>query len=274
VAINRDEYQYVADLVFNESAIVLDADKQYLVEARLSFLVTETGQSNLSELIAMAKNPVNMRLRQRIVEAMTTNETSFFRDSLPFTELKDIIIPDLAKTGSTDKQITIWCAASSSGQEPYSIAMTLRSIHQALKGWNLNIIASDICDKVLETAKSGQYSQIEVNRGLPKDMLTRHFKQVGTNWVVNDDLRNMIDFRKINLNKTFVGLPKVDIIFIRNVLIYFNGETKKLILDKMMALMKPDSLIIFGQAESPMNFTDRFERYKKVQSSVYQLKAR
>jgi chemotaxis protein methyltransferase CheR len=205
---------------------------------------------------------------------MTTNETSFFRDSLPFTELKDIIIPDLAKTGSTDKQITIWCAASSSGQEPYSIAMTLRSIHQALKGWNLNIIASDICDKVLETAKSGQYSQIEVNRGLPKDMLTRHFKQVGTNWVVNDDLRNMIDFRKINLNKTFVGLPKVDIIFIRNVLIYFNGETKKLILDKMMALMKPDSLIIFGQAESPMNFTDRFERYKKVQSSVYQLKAR
>ena len=272
MTISQSEFQYIADLVLNETAIVLDADKQYLVEARLSLLVHETGQENMSALIAMARIPDNKLLREHIIDAMTTNETSFFRDTRPFSDLKDIIMPDLIKARSDTRQINIWCAASSSGQEPYSIAMTLHSNFKILKDWKLNITASDISSKVLTKARGGKYSQIEINRGLPKDMLSRYFTPVESDWVINDELRNMIDFRKINLINPYTGMPKFDLIFIRNVLIYFNEETKKLILNKLADLMKPDSLIILGGTETPMNITDLFERYQKAHASVYQLR--
>ena len=272
MAISLQEFKTVADLVYNEAAIVLDAGKSYLVESRLTSLAREIGVQTVPELIARLHSGEDAPFKARVIDAMTTNETSFFRDTRPFTELTDVLVPDLLKKRAEDKQLNVWCAASSSGQEPYTIVMALRRIFRIKQDWKLNVIASDISDRMLARARAGRYSQIEINRGLPREMLDLYFKPDETGWTINEELRGMVDFRRMNLTKPYMGLPKLDIIFVRNVLIYFNDETKKKMLDRMIALMKPDSLIIFGETETPININDRLERCKKVQSAVYQLK--
>ena len=274
MAIPLNDFKYIADLVYKKSAIVLDTKKQYLVEARLASLIRLEGINDTSSLLGKLRAPSSEQLRAKVVDAMTTNETSFFRDNYPFEELRQKILPTLIKNREKEKKINIWCAACSSGQEPYTIAMVLLTHFKQLfsNNWNIKIIASDISDKMLTTAKAGKYNQIEINRGLPSKMRERFFTQNDNTWTVNDELRRSIEFKKINLVERLVGLPRLDIIFMRNVLIYFDLDTKNAIFSKIENLMSPDSLLFIGSTETIIGITNNLERYPASRSSLYQLK--
>jgi chemotaxis protein methyltransferase CheR len=272
MALTQDDFRYVADLIYSNAAIVLDEKKDYLVEARLSRIVRSERFHNTAALVEALKKPGNKILLSRVIDAMTTNETSFFRDATPFEQLKTKVVPQFIKAREKEKQLNIWCAACSSGQEPYSVAMVLRSCFNDRSNWKIRLIASDLSEKVLARAKSGEYTQIEINRGLPEDMLKRHFQQQGSNWVVKDELREMVEFRKINLIESFSGLPKLDIVFLRNVLIYFDNSTKQAILEKLSRILKPDGLLFLGNSETTMHLSSDYVRRDTLQGSIYQLK--
>lgn len=274
MAIPPDDFKYISNLVYKNAAIVLDTKKDYLVEARLTTLIREEGISDTKTLFDKLRAPRGEQLQSKVVDAMTTNETSFFRDNHPFEELRLKILPALIKNREKEKKLTIWCAACSSGQEPYTIAMVLHSYFKHLRSsnWKIKIIASDISDKMLATAKSGNYNQIEINRGLPLGMRDRFFTKNGNSWTIIDELRNSIEFKKINLVERLIGLPRLDIIFIRNVLIYFDMETKAAILSKMANLMYPDSVLYIGSSETIIGVTDKLERISTSRSSIFQIK--
>jgi len=271
MAISRPDFEYITDLVRIKAGIVLEAGKEYLVESRLLPLVRKEGFAALSELVAALRSRSVNGLHYQVVEAMTTNETTFFRDFKPFELLRTKVLPEMVSRRVADKSISVWCAASSSGQEPYSIAMLLREHFGFLGTWRVDLIASDISREMLARTRQGRYSQLEVNRGLPASYLVKYFRKEGTEWQVRDDLRQMLSLREINLAEPWPLLPPLDIIFMRNVLIYFSVDSKKEILARVRKSLKPDGYLFLGGAETTLNLDDSFEAVPGV-STCYRLK--
>ncbi len=265
------DLDYLRDLILARSAIVLEPDKDYLIQARLDPVAKEAGFSSIEDLAQYLRTTPSGDLHQKVVEAMTTNETSFFRDIHPFEALKDHVLPTLLKHRAETRTLSMWCGASSSGQEPYTIAMILREHFPELLTWDVKFVATDISTQMLEKCREGRYSQLEVNRGLPAQLLIKYFDKKGMGWQVKEKLRNMIEFRQLNLAGTWPSLPKMDIVFLRNVLIYFDVEMKKDILRKIREVLQPDGYLFLGGAETTLNLDDHFQRVHLNGTSCYQL---
>jgi chemotaxis protein methyltransferase CheR len=255
--VNPPDYEYLRKLLKERSGLDLSADKQYLIESRLLPLARKAGLSGIPELVQKLQGG-SSALITSVVEAMTTNETFFFRDKVPFDHFRDTIMPEILKARASRRSVRIWCAAGSTWQEPYSLAMTLKEMGAALTGWRVEIIATDLSQEVLEKAKAGVYSQFEVQRGLPIQMLMKYFKQTGETWQVHPELRAMIQHRQLNLLQDFSHLGTFDVIFCRNVLIYFDQETKINIFNRLARQIEPDGFLVLGAAETVVGLTDTF----------------
>jgi chemotaxis protein methyltransferase CheR len=261
------EFDYLRRLLKERSGLVLSQDKQYLVESRLMPVARRAGLANLSTLVHNLKRQDAEPLIVDVVEAMMTNETFFFRDRLPFDHLRDTIVPALMQARAAQKRIRIWCAAASSGQEPYSLAMVLKDMMAlkdmgaSLAGWRVDILATDLSAEVLEKAKTGLYSQFEVQRGLPIQLLIKHFTQVGDCWQLSPEIRAMVQFRPFNLLNDFAPLGTFDVVFCRNVLIYFDQDAKVAVLDRLVRQIERDGYLVLGAAETVVGLTDQFKPY-------------
>ena len=253
------DFDFLRKLLRERSGLVLSAEKQYLAESRLVPVARRHAIATLGELIGKLKANDNTPLALEVVEAMTTNETFFFRDKLPFDHFRDTVLPALITAKARDKRIRIWCAAASSGQEPYSIAMILREFNAPLAGYRTEIIATDISGEVLARAKAGIYSQFEVQRGLPIHQLVKYFSQVGESWQIAPEIRAMVQFRPLNLLKDFSALGTFDMVFCRNVLIYFDQDTKIQVLNRLARQMAETSFLALGAAETVVGLTDAFK---------------
>jgi chemotaxis protein methyltransferase CheR len=251
------DYEYLRKILKERSGLDLSADKQYLVESRLVPLARKAGFPGIPELVAKMRSGAE-QLISGVVEAMTTNETFFFRDKIPFDHLRDTILPALMQTRASRKLVRIWSAASSTGQEPYSIAMCLKEKAAQLAGWRFEIVATDLSQEVLEKSKAGIYSQFEVQRGLPIQLLVKYFAQTGELWQINAEIRGMVQHRQFNLLQDFSQLGKFDVVFCRNVLIYFDQETKTNVFERISGVMEPDGMLMLGAAESVVGITDAF----------------
>ncbi len=254
------DYEYLRKLLKDQSGLDLSADKQYLIESRLLPLSRKAGLPGISELVQKMKAG-STALTTQVVEAMTTNETFFFRDKTPFDHFRDTIMPEILRARAGRKSVRIWCAAGSTGQEPYSLAMCLKEMSGALGGWRVEIIATDLSQEVLEKSKAGIYSQFEVQRGLPIQFLVKYFKQTGELWQVNADIRAMIQHRQLNLLHDFSQLGTFDVIFCRNVLIYFDQETKIKIFNRLAKATEGDGFLVLGAAETVVGLTDVFKPF-------------
>ena len=254
------DYEFLRKFLKDRSGLDLSADKQYLVESRLMPLARKAGLPGLGELVAKLKNGTEP-LAAEVVEAMTTNETFFFRDKVPFDHLKATVLPELMKARASRRALRIWCAASSTGQEPYSIAMCLKELGPMLAGWRVEIVATDLSHGVLDKSRAGLFSQFEVQRGLPIQLLVKHFTQVGELWQLNADIRAMVQFKQLNLLQDFSHLGGFDVIFCRNVLIYFDQDTKTNVFDRLAKRIEPDGFLMLGAAETVVGLTDAFKPY-------------
>jgi chemotaxis protein methyltransferase CheR len=254
------DYEYLRKLLKDQSGLDLSADKQYLIESRLVPLSRKAGLSGIPELVQKMKAG-SASLTTQVVEAMTTNETFFFRDKIPFDHFRQSIMPEIVKARAARRSVRIWCAAGSTGQEPYSLAMCLKEIESQLAGWRVEIIATDLSQEVLEKSRAGLYSQFEVQRGLPIQMLVKYFKQIGEFWQINPDIRAMVQHRQLNLLHDFSSLGTFDVIFCRNVLIYFDQDTKINIFNRLCRIMEPDGFLVLGAAETVVGLTDTFKPY-------------
>ena len=251
------DYEYLRKFLKDNSGLDLSADKQYLIESRLLPLARKAGLSGIPELVQKLQGGARQLITD-VVEAMTTNETFFFRDKVPFDHFRDTIMPEVIKARAARRSVRIWCAAGSTGQEPYSLAMCLKEMSAALTGWRVEVIATDLSQEVLENARAGIYSQFEVQRGLPIQMLVKHFKQTGETWQVNPELRAMIQHRQLNLLHDFSQLGTFDVIFCRNVLIYFDQDTKINIFNRLARQIETDGFLVLGAAETVVGLTDTF----------------
>jgi chemotaxis protein methyltransferase CheR len=265
------DFDFVRRMLLDKSAIALEPGKQYLVESRLLPVAKQRGMASIAELVRALRIEPGSDLIDTVVQAMVTTETSFFRDFMPFETLRKTVLPELLKRREAEKQIHIWFAASSTGQEPYSVALLLKEYFSYLVGWKITLLATDISREVLAKARDGRYTQIEVNRGMPASLLVKYFKQLGTTWQINDDIRAMVEFRELNLSRIWPALPRLDIVFIRNVMIYFDIETKKAILGRIARLLRPDGYLLLGGAETTFNLDDAFRRCANLKSGFYQL---
>jgi chemotaxis protein methyltransferase CheR len=265
------DYEYLRKLLRDHSGLDLSADKQYLIESRLLPLSRKSGLAGISELVQKMKGGSAAIIAQ-VVEAMTTNETFFFRDKLPFDHFRDSIMPEILQARASRKSIRIWCAAGSTGQEPYSLAMCLKEMSAAISGWRIEIIATDLSQEVLEKSRAGIYSQFEVQRGLPIQLLVKYFKQTGELWQINPDIRAMVQHRKLNLLHDFSQLGVFDVIFCRNVLIYFDQDTKVNIFNRLAKVTEPDGFLVLGAAETVVGLTDVFKPFPE-RRGLYRLNA-
>jgi chemotaxis protein methyltransferase CheR len=252
------DYDYLRKLLKERSGLMLSADKQYLIESRLMPVARKAGIANLSDLVSKLKTGAEPLIVD-VVEAMTTNESFFFRDKIPFDHFKDAIIPALLTARAAKRRIRIWCAAASTGQEPYSLAMCLKEMQVKLTGWQVELIATDLSNEVLEKAKVGLYTQFEVQRGLPIQLLVKYFTQIGEMWQIAPEIRSMVQYRPLNLLRDFSNLGSFDAIYCRNVLIYFDQDTKVSVLDRMARMLEPDGYLALGAAETVVGLTDSFK---------------
>jgi chemotaxis protein methyltransferase CheR len=251
------DFSFIAREVKARSGLVLDADQAYLIETRLGPIARRENLASVGELAVAARQRRDERLTWQISDALLTNETSFFRDRTPFRTLRHRIIPELQRARGSEK-IRIWCAAASTGQEPFSIAMMIDEMRAEGRGGDIEIIATDISERVLEKARAGLYSQFEVQRGLPIQMLLRHFEKAGELWRIADRIRAMVRFQRFNLLDDIRPLGKFDIILCRNVLTSFDPATKHAVLDKIAAQMNEDAVLVLGAGETAANVTDAF----------------
>jgi len=259
MAISSKQFDLIRTLVQAESALLLEPGKEYLVELRLNELANQEGLTSINDLLRHFCADPSGEFGRKIVEAMLTSETTFFRDVRPFAFLKSTVLPDLVARRATDHSLNLWCAASSGGQEPYSIAMLLRECFPQLAQWNVRLIASDLSRDLLGRAREGKFTQLEVNRGLPATFLVRYFRKCGPDWQIQKEIRNMVDFQEINLAKPWPALPRLDVIFMRNVLIYLDSESRKQILGRVRRVLKPDGYLFLGSSESMINMNEGFE---------------
>ncbi|WP_430511170.1 CheR family methyltransferase [Pannonibacter phragmitetus] len=265
------EYEFLKRFLKERSGLVLSDDKQYLVESRLVPVARKNGIDGLSALVGSLQRGGNAMLANAVVEAMTTNESFFFRDKTPFDHFTNIMLPAMLQSRVSSRSVRIWCAAASTGQEPYSLGICLKENAAKVAGWRFRILGTDLSSEVLEKAKTGIYSQFEVQRGLPIQMLLKYFSQQGDLWQINPDLRAMIEWRKLNLLENFNHLGEFDIVFCRNVLIYFDQQTKVDILHRIAKMMPNDGYLVLGAAETVVGLTDAFQPVPG-QRGLYQLK--
>jgi chemotaxis protein methyltransferase CheR len=264
-----NEMMWLCKLIHSKAGIVLGEDKLYLLEARLKPLAERAGLRSLYELVGRLKQQDWSPLHYEVVDAMTTNETYFFRDVAPFEALRDKLLPDLIARRSGEKRLHMWCGAASTGQEPYTIMMTLREHFPMLASWDVKLLATDFSAKVLARCRAGRYSQQEVDRGLPPALLQRYFTKQDNEWTVKDQLRVGVEFRELNLLDSWFNLGRFDIVFMRNVLIYFDPETKRMLFGKIRKVMAGDGYLLLGGAESPLNLDNQLVRFPYDRGGIY-----
>jgi chemotaxis protein methyltransferase CheR len=252
------DYDYLRRLLKERSGLVLSPDKQYLVESRLAPVARKEGLASLGDLVGKLRR-ADQRLTVEVVEAMTTNESFFFRDKIPFEHFRETIMPALLAARARERRIRIWCAAASTGQEPYSLAMCLKEMKDKVAGWRIEILGTDLSVEVLEKAKAGIYSQFEVQRGLPIQMLVRYFSQIGDTWQLAPEIRAMVQYRPLNLLTDFAQLGSFDLVFCRNVLIYFDQGLKVDVLNRLARVIDPNGYLVLGAAETVVGLTDAFK---------------
>ena len=252
------DFAFIAQFLKERSGLIITQDKMYLLETRLASILRDNNLPGLGALVEMLRAPGATKVKDQVVDAMTTNETSFFRDNNPFDALRKSVIPGLIERRAATRSLRIWSAACSTGQEPYSLAMMLRDSFPVLGGWKVEIVATDLSPSVLERAREGVYSTFEVQRGLPIQMLIRHFDQREPNWQIKPELRRMVSFRALNLLEDFSALGQFDVVLCRNVLIYFDQPTKTRILGAIARRIVPDGALLLGGAESVFGLTDAF----------------
>lgn len=254
------DVEYLKTVIAERSGNVISSNQDYLLESRLSPVAKTMGLDNIEALVAELRRRPASQLHDRVAEAMTINETSFFRDITPFEALKSDVIPDLIRKRASSKTLNIWCGASSSGQEPYTIAMLLRENFNELAAWNVRILATDLSDEMVKRTHEGVYSQFEVNRGLPAPMLVKHFERRGTQWQAKPELRKMIEARKMNLTSLWPAMGPFDLVFLRNVLIYFDNPAKTKILTRIHKTLRPDGFLFLGGGETLITLNVPFVR--------------
>jgi chemotaxis protein methyltransferase CheR len=253
-----DDFEFIAKMLKDRSGLVLTKDKSYLLESRLMPVARKRGLKGLEDLVSALRRR-DEALARDVTEAMTTNESFFFRDQKPFDQFRNIVLPNLLKARANKRSFRIWCAAASSGQEPYSLAMILKEEAAKLMGWRTEIIGTDISSEILDKAKKGQYTQFEVQRGLPIQMLVKYFKKNGETWELDPAVRSMVQFREWNLLGDLRSLGQFDVVFCRNVLIYFDQGTKGNVLGKIHELMPDDGVMYLGGAETVLGISDKFK---------------
>jgi chemotaxis protein methyltransferase CheR len=267
MGLSAGDFNYVATLVRREASIVLAPGKEYLVEARLIPVARQVGAASVGEFLATLQRTPNAEYQCRIVDALTTNETSWFRDREPYAALSEIVLPELLKARMAARRVRIWSAACSSGQEPYSLAIVLQ---EALPtGWGYDIVGSDISTEMIKRAETAEFSQVEINRGLPAQQLVQYFERAGTKWRIVPSLRRHVTFQRMNLTAPLPAMPPFDVIFLRNVLIYFDVATKRQVLQNAARILRPDGLLFLGAAETTIGIDDNYERVAAGRTSAY-----
>jgi chemotaxis protein methyltransferase CheR len=271
IVMTDQDFDYVRKLLRERCALVLEPGKEYLVETRLSPIVRQLNLASLSDLVARVRSEPANGLVEQIVEAMVTTETSFFRDRVPFEEIRKHVLPSLIERRHKERALRIWCAACATGQEPYSLAILIKEHFPELARWDIQLLASDLSRQVLARAAEGRYNQIEANRGLPATLLVKYFEQHGTTWQLRADVRGMVAFREINLDRELPALPLMDLVLVRNVMIYFDVDTKKAILGRMARVLRKDGYLLLGGAETTYNLDASFRRVEQLKTAFYQL---
>ncbi|MDE5068829.1 MAG: protein-glutamate O-methyltransferase CheR [Trichodesmium sp. St16_bin4-tuft] len=272
MSINYIDFKYIRQLLNQKTSVILPYDKVYFVESRLAPIASSENLNSVSQLITkLRNNPLN-DLHKRVIEALMTTETSFFRDNYPFEALQKFILPELISKQKMKSSLSIWSSACSSGQEPYSIAILLQEYFPVINNWNVSIIASDISEQMLELARIGRYNQHQVERGLSVYFQNKYFQRQGKEWQIIPEICRKVVFRQLNLCKKWNNLPKMDLIFLRNVLIYFNIETKRNILFKVRQLLKRDGYLFLGGGETTINIDDNFELVRFNRAICYRLR--
>jgi len=253
------DYDFLRLALKQRSGLTLGADKHYFLESRLLPLARQKGFTGVGELVLALKSNVDAALMTAVVEAMTTNESSFFRDKTPFEHFRRTIMPALLAARRQSRTIRIWCAAAATGQEPYSLAICLQEMAGAIAGWRIELLATDLSGAALNKARHGLYSQFEVQRGLPIKLLVKYFMQLGEAWQIAPDIRGMVKFRRFNLLSDLASLGRFDVILCRNVLIYFDQDTKIDMLHRLAEALSSDGYLILGAAETVLGLSDRFQ---------------
>jgi len=271
MAITRADFDFVRTLVSAKAGIVLESGKEYLVEARLTPVTEKLGLASIGELITRLRLEPACGLDRCVVEAMTTNETTWFRDVAPFDVLRTRLLLGLIQSRRASTQLRIWCAASSTGQEPYSLAILLAEHFPELASWDVQIIASDLSQEVLARARVGRYTQFEMNRGLPIQYLMKYFEKQGSEFVLKRAIADRVEFRQINLIERWPPFLPLDMVFLRNVMIYFDNDTKRQILQRVKQILRPDGYLFLGSAESTMNLGDEFTRAMQDLAGCYRV---
>jgi len=255
----KEDFELLSKILKERSGLVLSEDKVYLLESRLTPIARKKGMETLDDLI----NEIRLRRKEdllsEITDAMTTNESFFFRDNTPFDLFREDVMPGILKSRASSKRLRIWCAAASTGQEPYSLAIILSEMEARLSGWKIDIVGTDLSQQVLDKAKAGIYSQFEVQRGLPIKLLMKYFTQAGEMWQISEKIRKMVTYRPFNLLDSFSLLGTFDVIFCRNVLIYFHQETKIQVLDRLHRQLPEDGTLFLGAAETVLGLTEQFK---------------
>jgi chemotaxis protein methyltransferase CheR len=263
-----EDYRYLQEYVYKESGIVLDADKHYLLEARLTPILRKEGLGTIPDLCNLLRNVSRPLLRRQVVEAMTTNETLFFRELPQYEALRKIVLPRLVEERVVTRRLSFWSAAASSGQEAYSLAMML--LDMGLGDWNIQILGTDLNESVLERARQGRYLQLEVNRGLPVPYLLKYFNRQELDWQIKEEVRRMVHWQRFDLRNAMTHRGPFDIVFCRNVLIYFDTETKKQILANLRSSMQRRGYLLLGAAETVLLLDDKFKRTELGKAILYQ----
>jgi len=270
--ISQIDFDYVSRMAHSEAALVIEPGKEYLVETRLTPLAQKEGFDTLAAFIQQLRSEVKINgLHHQAIDALTTNETLFFRDYHPFEALRRFILPAVLEQRAAARRLTIWSAACSTGQEPYSLAMLLLENFPQLAGWTVSILATDLSPTVLKLAREGRYSQFEVNRGLPASYLIKYFIKQDEKWCLKDDVKRMVEFRPMNLIQSWPVMPPLDLVFIRNVMIYFDVETKKTILKKIRNCLLPHGYLFLGTAETTTNLDPVYQPVTFGKAVVYRV---
>ena len=260
---------FVRKFVYDRAAIVLGTDKDYLVESRLLPVARKHGVDGVDGVVQALKRFGAKEIQEDVIEALTTNETYFFRDQHPFDVLKTVVLPELIEQRASSRTLRLWCGAASTGQEPYTLLMTLFEAIPDISQWKIEFVATDINQTVLDKARSGVYKQHEVNRGLPATLLIKYFDRVGMDWIVQERLRKLVDYKILNLAEAWPFKDSFDIIFMRNVLIYFDVEMKKYILQRARRLLASDGVLFLGGAETTVNLDDNYQNVRTGRSVFY-----
>jgi chemotaxis protein methyltransferase CheR len=266
----EEDFEYLRELMHLRAAIMLERGKEYLALSRLEPVARDHGLTTVSELVAKLRTrELTSALHDQVVDALTTNETTFFRDYNPWESLRTRVLPELLERKERTRTLAIWSAGCSSGQEPYSVAMSIKEHFPELMEWQVSILGTDISSSVLARARAGRYGQLEVNRGLPAHLLVRHFTRAGMEWEIEEPIRRMVRFERHNLNDAWPSMPPFDLVLMRNVMIYFETEAKRQVLAKMHRQLAPHGYLLLGASETTYSLSDDFTREPDGRTAWY-----